>query len=181
MRKFLKAIIVITVLVMCVRGAFSLAQSALYRTFPLYYGEYIDKYAAEYGHDRYFIMGMIFAESKFDKNAHSGKAKGLMQLTDATAEELAEKLGLDFYEDMAYDPETNIRMGCFYLNYLLSIYENEATALAAYNAGPGKVGEWLENEEHSEDGEALFYIPYEETEKYVKRVYRLSEIYKKLY
>lgn len=181
MRKIIKAIIIIIVSVMCVRGVFTLAHSALCRAFPLRYAEYIDKYAEEYGHDRYLIMGMIFAESKFDPNAHSGKAKGLMQLTDRTAEEVAEKLGLEFSEDLAYEPEANIRMGCCYLAYLLTIYQSEATAIAAYNAGLGTVGEWLENDAHSSDGEELSYIPYEETDKYVKRVYRLSEIYKKLY
>lgn len=149
--------------------------------FPLRYEAYIEKYADEYGLDKYLVMGVICAESKFDPAAHSGVAKGLMQITDDTARWLAERLDADFYEDMAYEPEVGISMGCYYLAYLMGIYENEDTALAAYNAGMGNVGKWLADESYSTDGRTLFDIPYEETKKYVKRVRRLEAVYKKLY
>lgn len=148
---------------------------------PLKYEGYIEKYSEEYGLDKYLVMGVIRAESSFDHKAHSGVARGLMQLTDDTAKWIAEKLGAEYYEDMVENPEMNIRMGCYYLAYLKTLYENTETALAAYNAGMGNVSAWLADENLSEDGAALTDIPFEETERYVKRVKILSRLYKKIY
>lgn len=176
-----KILLIILLLAMCALALRMVTRHAAERAFPLRYEAYIEKYADKYGLDKYLVMGVICAESKFDPTAHSGVAKGLMQITDDTAEWIAERLGTDFYEDMAYDPETGISMGCCYLAYLMGIYENEDTALAAYNAGMGNVWKWLSDESYSADGETLFDMPYGETKKYVKRVRRLEALYKKLY
>ena len=79
------------------------------------------------------------------------------------------------------DPETNIRIGTWYLKFLTDRYDNTSTAAAAYNAGHGNVDKWLKNTEYSYGGNTLYKIPFEETEKYVKKVKRAYEIYKKLY
>ncbi|MBR4723959.1 MAG: lytic transglycosylase domain-containing protein [Clostridia bacterium] len=153
----------------------------IYARFPLKYGGYIEKYAEEYGLDKFMVSGVIYAESRFDNTAHSGLARGLMQLTDATADWVAEKLGIDYDYDMAEEPEINIKMGCYYLSCLIEKYHNEETALAAYNAGMGNVSKWLADARYSSDGEALFDMPYGETKKYVKRVKIFTYIYKRLY
>ena len=82
---------------------------------------------------------------------------------------------------MIYDPETNVRYGTFYLSLLYKRYENWETALAAYNAGPGEVDSWLEDEKYSSDGVSLKNIPYKETRLYVKKIIKASEKYLKLY
>lgn len=151
------------------------------RFFPLKYEDLIENYSAEYGLDKYLVMGVIRAESSFEHTAHSGVARGLMQITDDTAKWIAEKLGLEYYEDMVEVPELNIKMGCWYLAYLEEHYGNIETALAAYNAGMGNVSGWLKNERYSKDGATLSYIPYGETRRYVDRVKKLVLIYKKLY
>lgn len=148
---------------------------------PLKYEDSIEKYSVEYGLDKYLVMAVIRAESGFDSKAHSGLARGLMQLTADTAKQLAGELGLDYDEDMVDDPDTNIRMGCKYLSYLITVYKNRETALAAYNAGMGNVSAWLKNPEYSADGVTLRRIPYGETERYVARVAKFERIYKKLY
>lgn len=153
----------------------------IYAKFPLKYEEYIEKYAAEYGLDKDMICGVIYAESRFDNKAHSGLARGLMQLTDATADWVAEKLGMDYKYDMAEEPEMNIKMGCYYLSCLIEKYHNEETALAAYNAGMGNVSKWLADARYSSDGETLFDMPYGETKRYVKRVKVFTYIYRQLY
>lgn len=154
---------------------------AMDRFFPLEYEELLEKYSEKEGLDKYFVMAVINAESRFDPRAHSGVAKGLMQITDETAMWICHKMGIKYYHDMAYDPETNVKMGCWYLKYLINKYDNIDTALAAYNAGFGNVDKWLADPEYSEDGETLKKIPFSETSRYVKRVRRMVGIYQKAY
>lgn len=177
MKKTIKLIVVAVAAVLLVNTGIK----AIYRAFPLKYCESIKKYASEYGLDKYMVAGLIYAESGFDNTAHSGLARGLMQLTDKTADWIAEKLGAEYDYDMAENPEINIKMGCYYLSCLIDKYQNEETALAAYNAGMGNVSKWLEDTKYSKDGKTLFNIPYEETKKYVKRVKVFTYIYRKLY
>ena len=176
--KKIKGIILIIILLAVAFGA---AKKAVYRAFPLKYGGYIREYAQEYGLDRYLVAGVIYAESGFDKTAHSGLARGLMQLTDQTADWVAEQLGIPYDYDMAEEPEINIKMGCYYLSFLIEKYQNAETALAAYNAGMGNVSKWLLDARYSLDGKTLYDMPYAETKNYVKRVKIFTDIYRKLY
>lgn len=69
-------------------------------------------------------------------------AKGLMQLMPETAKEVAYEMGLKEYD--LEDPETNRAMGTFYLQKMLKKFHgNVELALAAYNAGPGRVMKWI--------------------------------------
>ncbi len=156
------------------------AKTVIYSVFPIYYREYIEKCSEEYGLSPHLVMGVIYAESRFDNEAHSGVAHGLMQLTDETAEWSAKKVGLEGKIDLE-EPETNIRLGCYYLSYLIEQFGELDTALAAYNAGMGNVSKWLSSEEFSADGKKLQNIPYAETDRYVRKVKKFTEIYKKLY
>ena len=69
-----------------------------------------------------------------------------MQLMDNTYEWVGKSL-LDDPQPMENicEPETNVRFGCRLLAYLLKRFENTETALAAYNAGVGRVAAWLKN------------------------------------
>lgn len=160
------------------------AKSVIRYYFPLKYSDYIVKYSKEYGLDAYFVMAVIKTESNFKRNVKSNKnAIGLMQITPDTAKWAAEKMNItDFQEGMLYDPEFNIRMGCWYLNDLkMEFNNNMKLVLAAYNGGRGNVQKWLSDSEHSTDGENLDYIPFKETDKYIKRVEVNYRIYKFLY
>ncbi len=151
------------------------------RFLPLKYEGYIEKYAEEYGLDKYLVMGVIRAESNFRNEAHSGVARGLMQLTDETAGWIAEKLEMEYHKDIVEAPEANIKMGCYYLSYLKEHFKDTMAALAAYNAGMGNVAEWLGDSRYSADGKTLLDIPFGETKRYVKRVGIFSWLYEKLY
>ena len=83
------------------------------------------------------VMAVIKVESNFVPEAESAYAAGLMQLTEDTAEWNAKEMELKDYDYK--DPETNIRIGCHYLKYLIRKYENIDTAFAAYNGGMGNV------------------------------------------
>ncbi|MDX6652687.1 MAG: soluble lytic murein transglycosylase [Solirubrobacterales bacterium] len=113
-------------------------------TLPLRHEDVIRQQAREKGVDASLIAAVIYAESKFRDQTSNAGARGLMQITPATADTI-EKLsgGNTFvYDDLA-NPELNIRYGTFYLRYLLDRYRgNVAAALAAYNAGPGKADAW---------------------------------------
>ena len=171
--------VLVTILIVLLAAA--VGAGVLYRLFPLRYGKIIEENAYEYGLDKYLVAGVIYAESGFNRTAHSGLARGLMQITDETADWVAVKLGMEYDYDMAEDPEVNVKMGCYYLARLIDKYQNRQTALAAYNAGMGNVSKWLADERYSQDGRSLYAIPYAETEKYVKRVKIFTYIYRKLY
>lgn len=153
------------------------------RSYSLAYAETITAQSAEFGLEPYLVAAVIHCESGGDPYACSPKgARGLMQIMPATGEWIAGKLGMpDYSEEMLEDAQVNIRMGCWYLSYLLGVYDgNTDLALAAYNAGPGNVKKWLGDPEYSQDG-ALVKIPFAETETYVKRVNAAQRKYRELY
>lgn len=153
------------------------------RVLPLEYQDIVEKYTAVYGLDKNLVNGVIFSESHFEPNAvSSAGAKGLMQVTDETGWWVAEQIGLRTDTVDLTDPDTNIRIGCWYLSWLLDKFDGVTeTALAGYNAGHGNVTKWLADEEMSADGITLEEIPYEETKSYVKKVQLAQLVYSYVY
>jgi len=175
-----KAIRIITyVLIPSLLMLFS-APQLLKTLYPLKYEDTIEECSTRYGLDKYLVMGVISAESRFSEEAVSNKnAKGLMQLKDETALWCSEKYGI--VGDIT-DSKVNIEIGCAYIKYLLDLFNgSKQNALAAYNAGQGNVLKWLDDKRYSTDGKSLDKIPYGETREYVKRVERRSKIYKNIY
>ena len=86
-------------------------------------------------------------------------------------------------DGMIYDPETNIRYGCYYLHLLYDRYEDWTAALAAYNAGPGRVDRWLDDPTMLDADGKLNpdAIPATETRRYVPAVLEAQERYDELY
>ena len=148
--------------------------------YPLDYKETIVEYADYYGINRALVFAMVKSESSFNKKAVSSKgAKGLMQITDKTAEYIAKKLGVEEYD--LFDEKTNVNFGCYYIKYLYVRFKDIETALVAYNAGEGNVSLWLTNEEYSKDGKTLLNIPFNESREYLQKIKLNFENYKKLY
>ena len=143
-------------------------------TLPLRHDDIIRQQAADKDLDPAMIAAVIYAESRFqDQRSHAG-ARGLMQITPATAH-VIERLsgGTTFVTSDLSDPEINIRYGSYYLRYLLDRYEgDEVAALAAYNAGTGNVDRWGGADLEVED------IDFPETRAYVDQVLDKREEYR---
>ena len=151
--------------------------------YPKGYSEYVESLSEEYDLDPYLVYSVIRTESRFREDALSHKgAMGLMQVTESTAWWISAKSGIVLGpgEDY-YTPKVNIRMGCWYLRWLLDYYKNQDTALAAYNAGSGTVSGWLKDPERSSDGMTLKDIPYKETREYVEKINDAYKAYQLLY
>ena len=148
--------------------------------YPRKYSEYVQKYSKEFGLDENLVYSVIKVESKFRKDAISHKgAKGLMQISDITRGWAKEELNLG--EINIFDPETNIKIGCWYLSKLYKEFGRLDLVIAAYNGGSGNVRKWLNNYTYSKDGKSLDLIPFEETSTYVKKITKNYKMYNKLY
>lgn len=157
------------------------AGRAIYNKFfklPYSYDVYITKYSEKYSVSKELVASVIYNESRFNKDAKSNQdAHGLMQIQPETANFIAGKLNMDYENGDLYDPEINIKMGTWYLSYLLKRFNgNLRHAIAAYNAGPNAVQSWLEDDRYSQNGE-LISIPYKETANYVDNVLRMKTEY----
>ena len=124
------------------------------------------------------VDSLIRHESAGDVAAVSHKgARGLMQLMPDTAREMAAKLGLEFDEArLTRDGDYNKRLGVAYLDEMLQRYDGHpALAVAAYNAGPGNVDEWLQRNGDPRTGQVgieawVQRIPFEETRNYTRSI-----------
>lgn len=148
--------------------------------YPLKYSEYVERAAEKYNIDKYLVYSIIKAESSFNEYARShADAKGLMQVTDETAEWAAEQM--DIQRDFnIYNPEININIGTWYISKLTSDNNgNLMLALASYNAGGGNVKKWLEKSDTDEFD--MENIEFEETRTYVEKTLKYYKKYKKLY
>lgn len=150
--------------------------------YPREYSELVSKYCDSFAVPEPLAYAVIQAESDFDPNAtsHVG-AKGLMQLMPETLDWLSRLLGEDKPSGDITDPETNIKYGVYYLRHLYDRFGDWDTALAAYNAGHGRVATWLSDSRYSDDGVKLKKIPFEETENYVNKVNASRKQYEEIY
>ena len=164
-------------------GAFHYRERVLRYFYPLDYREQVEALAAEYELDRWLVFAIIRIESAFDPNAESrAGARGLMQLMPSTAAWIAETAGFALTEDDIWQPEANIRLGCWYIDWLRDYYHGDmAAGVAAYNAGISNVDAWLEEGLWDGAPDALAGIPFAETRRFISHVYESYEMYRKLY
>lgn len=181
-RRITVFIISIVILIALAVTAVCLVDVMRKKLYPREYSEYVEKYANEYDVPEALVYAVIRTESSFDPNAtsHAG-AHGLMQLIPDTMDWLSRLLGEEAPTGDIYDPETNIKYGTYYLRHLYDRFDSWDTAIAAYNAGHGKVGTWLKDTRYSDDGVELKNIPYTETRNYVNKISEAYDIYNELY
>ncbi len=146
--------------------------------FPTPFRDALAANARRYQLDEAWVYGLIRQESRFITEARSrAGALGLMQLMPATAQWVANKLGIkNLRNTQVTDVNTNIALGTFYLRQVLDGLGHPVMATAGYNAGPGRARRWraegpLEGAIYAET------IPFNETRDYVKKVMANATLY----
>lgn len=174
-------IILVIVILLALFCAEPIKQQITRTVYKKEYSEYVTKYAKKYGVEENLIYALIKAESNFNPDAVSHQnAKGLMQLMQSTAEDLAKKSKINLNDKNILEPDVNIQLGTQYIASLLNKYECVEVALAAYNAGSGNVDKWISSGKIKADGSDIENIPYKETNTYVRKIMRDYAIYNQL-
>jgi soluble lytic murein transglycosylase len=132
------------------------------------------------------VYAVARQESEFIWHASSGAgAKGLMQMLPSTAVVTARRAGVDFdYARLIVDPAFNTQLGAALLGQLIDDQQgSRELAFAAYNAGPGRVTQWIAAHGDPRDGAVdlvdwIERIPFDETRDYVERVSENLGVYR---
>jgi soluble lytic murein transglycosylase len=152
--------------------------------FPLPYRKSLEEYCRAQMLDPYLMAALIRQESEFNPKAISrANARGLAQVMPATGRQLSRKLGMSrFSTAMLFSPDTNLKMGTYYLKTLSDELQGKwEAALASYNAGKSHVTTWMAAGNYREPAEFVESIPFNETRAYVQSVLRNADVYRKLY
>ena len=132
------------------------------------------------------VLGLARQESEFNPRAYSpARAYGLMQMIDGTARATARKEGLPYKRAwLLDDPQYNLKLGAAHLSHLIERFDGSyVMTLAAYNAGPHRVDEWVETYGDPRDPftdpiDWIELIPFSETRNYVMRVLENTQVYR---
>ncbi|MFN0063252.1 MAG: transglycosylase SLT domain-containing protein [Myxococcaceae bacterium] len=148
------------------------AQAAWRGRYPLAYRPLVEKHSRKAKLDPDLFQALMREESSFNRRARSSTgAIGLSQLMPQTARAVARQLSLgQVNEALLMDPAINIRLGSAYLASLVSEFDSLPYAVAAYNAGPGRVRQWAAQRGDTALDAWVEEIPFEETRHYVMRV-----------
>ena len=148
--------------------------------FPMAHRETLVREANLRGLHSSWVFAITRQESAFMEDARSGVgAMGLMQLMPATAKETARKFSIPLASpQQVLDPDKNIQLGAAYLSQVQTQFNgNRVLATAAYNAGPGRVRQWLKGANHLSFDVWVESIPFDETRQYVQNVLSYAVIY----
>jgi soluble lytic murein transglycosylase len=132
------------------------------------------------------LFAITRQESAFERDAVSRSgARGLMQLMPATASSVASSMQLPFSaERLTADGAYNLLLGRAYIEAMIDEFGGSyALAIAAYNAGPSRVRQWLHDYGDPRGGNIdmvdwIENIPINETRNYVQRVLENLQIYR---
>ncbi|MGP8243419.1 MAG: transglycosylase SLT domain-containing protein [Bryobacteraceae bacterium] len=152
--------------------------------FPLPYRGELEAAARRHGLDPSLVAGLIRQESEFNPAAlSSARAYGLTQVLPATGRRFARKEGIPrFTPAVLLQPAANLRIGTSIIRSMLDSNNGSMEqTLAAYNAGPNRVAEWLSWANYREPAEFVESIPFTETRDYVQAVLRNADMYRRLY
>jgi soluble lytic murein transglycosylase len=139
--------------------------------YPFPFEAKILKWSEERRLNPLLVTALIRQESRFEPEIKSSAgALGLMQVMPETGKYVAEQIGLQNYS--LINPEDNINLGTFYLDYTHRKYDNNSMlAVASYNAGPHAVAKWVSQYGLKDLDEFVEQIPYRETKGYVESVF----------
>jgi len=153
--------------------------------FPLPWRADLERDARAQGLDPNLLAGLIRQESEFNPGAQShANAWGLTQVQPATARQVARRLGMKaFAPRQLFQPAVSLKIGAAYFKAMLAQHSGDLPqTLAAYNAGPNRLAQWLAwGIRYREPAEFIETIPFTETRDYVQAVMRNREMYGRLY
>lgn len=143
------------------------------------------KVAETAGLDKSYLLALMRQESEFYADAVStSNAMGLMQLLPSTAREVAKKIGVGFAKGRLFDPNYNIKLGSNYLAQMVARFDGSyVLATASYNAGPGRVRQWINafgapGNTMRDVVNWIEVIPINETRNYVQHVMGNMQVYR---
>lgn len=184
-----KIVLCCLIFVLAVMAGFALIFTYNRAAYPIKFEEEIVEYSAAFGVDPALVASIINAESGFREDVVSKKgAVGLMQIMPKTGKWALERLSgqsveIEFLSNekdgILFLPEENIKIGTYYLSYLIEKFKDLNLVICAYNAGEGTVSSWLSNSNYSKDKKTLETVPYKETANYLEKVLRNLEVYQK--
>lgn len=149
--------------------------------YPTPYWETVKKLSVQFDISPALMYSIMRAETFFRKELVSPVgALGLMQVMPYTFEKISVRSGIKIANPL--DPYDSMKAAAWYLNKLMMRFnDNIMPAVAAYNAGPHRVSEWLKRFGNVDAVLFSELIPFGETRRYVKKVLRYYEIYSYLY
>ncbi|MGH6631411.1 MAG: lytic transglycosylase domain-containing protein, partial [Burkholderiales bacterium] len=160
-------------------------RAAAYRIDSRTYDPIIAAVAARYQVDQTLVKAVIRAESGFQPQAISPKgARGLMQLMPATARMVAKQYKVKYSADQLTNAAYNTQLGEAFLRGVIDDYGGSYfLALAAYNAGGGRVAEWIKAFGDPRDPQVdpidwIERIPFTETRQYVVKIMETLQLYR---
>ncbi|MCC6777662.1 MAG: transglycosylase SLT domain-containing protein [Hyphomicrobiales bacterium] len=132
------------------------------------------------------VYAIARQESTFNpRTISSARAMGLMQVTPAAGRHVAKKFGVSFDEKrLLSDQPYNVQLGAAELGELIDDYRgNYILTFAGYNAGRGRVKDWIERFGDPRDPRVdpidwVEQIPFSETRNYVQRVLENLQVYR---
>jgi soluble lytic murein transglycosylase len=174
------------------RDDYEISREDLELFYPRYFLELIERNARNAGLGPELLFGLVRTESSFMPQVISRSgAVGLTQLMEPTAMDMAGRIarsiGPDYRVDGTIDlknPEANVHIGAFYLDYLIDQMGSPMMALLAYNGGMGRLRRWrTADREIGALPEDIFLesIEYAETREYGRRVLGAAAVYGFLY
>jgi soluble lytic murein transglycosylase len=149
--------------------------------YPFPYADLIQTWSGKRQLNPLLVTSLMRQESRFEANIRSSVgAAGLMQVMPATAEWIKGQAGMTGYD--LDNPNDNINLGTWYLDYTHSEYDNHSLfAVASYNAGPGNVAKWINRGGFTDADDFVEKIPFPETKGYVRAVFGGYWNYLRLY
>ncbi|HZU22957.1 MAG TPA: transglycosylase SLT domain-containing protein [Terriglobales bacterium] len=152
--------------------------------FPRPYWPDLTRYASANDLDPFLVASLIRQESEFNPTVVSyANAWGLMQVLPSTGSKLAHEMKIGrFNSDQLLVPATNLQLGTHYFRALVDRFGGKVEyALAAYNAGPERVDDWLASGSYRDTAEFVESIPFTQTREYVQAIMRNAMVYRQLY
>ena len=151
--------------------------------FPRPYWMDVQNFSKNAGIDPYLALAIMREESLYQADVVSpASARGLMQLMPYTGKRVAKIIGLKLKDEKdLFNPKINIQLGTSYLGQISKRFGEVIQIAGSYNAGPGRMKEWLKRFPDRDLDEFVESIPYIETRNYVKRVFRTHQLYKAIY